>query len=61
MYFVDSGASLHMMEVSSLIEQEKTTDRCSSKALNIQTASGMVTTDTQAKVYIRELCAFPCV
>ena len=61
MSFVDSGASLHMMEMSSLREQEKTTDRRSSKALNIQTAHGRVTTDTQAKVFIRELCAFPCV
>ena len=55
--FVDSGAFLHMMDISSLTEQEKRTDRRSSKALNIQTANGMVTKDTQAKVYIRELCA----
>ena len=45
------------MEISFLTEQEKTTDRRSSKALTVQTANGRVTTDTQAKVYIRELCA----
>ena len=50
-----------MMEISSLTEQEERTDRRSSKALNIQTANGVVTADTQAKVYIRVLCAFLCV
>ena len=49
MYIVDSGASLHMMGLSSLSEKEKKTIRQSSKILDIQTANDIVLSDTQAK------------
>ena len=48
-FFADSGASSHMMEISSLIEQEKRTVRRSSRALQIQTVNGSVTTDTSSE------------
>ena len=47
-----------MMGLSSLTEQEKKTFRRSSKALKIQTTNGMVTSDTHAKVYVREFGTF---
>ena len=49
-YTVDSGASLHMMGISSLNHKERKTIRQSSKILDIQTAKGNVVSDTQAKV-----------
>ena len=58
MSVIDSDASLRMMGLSSLIEQGKNNFRRSSKALKIQTANGMVTSDTHAKVYVRELGTF---
>ena len=54
-YMVDSGASLHVMGLSSLNHIEKKTTRQSSKILDMQTASGIVVSDTQAKVYIKKL------
>ena len=48
MSVIDSGASLHMRGLSSL-------------TLKIQTANGMVTSDTHAKLYVRELGTFPWV
>ena len=56
-YIVDSGASLHMMGLLSLSKKEKKTVRQSSTILDIQTANGIVVSDTQAKVYIQELGA----
>ena len=56
-YTVDSGASLHTKGLSSLNEKGKKTIRQSSKILNIQTACGVVVSDTQAKVFIKELGA----
>ena len=47
---VDSGASLHMMGSSSLKLKEKKTIRQSSKILDIQSANGIVVSDTQAIV-----------
>ena len=55
---VDSGASVHMMGFSSLNCAEKQTIRQSSKILDNQTASGIVVSDTQAKVYNMELGAY---
>ena len=51
MYTVDSGASLHMMGLSSSNDREKKTIRQPSKVLDIQTAKGIVVSDTQFKVY----------
>ena len=52
---VDSVASLHIMGLSSLNKKEK------SNILDIQTRNGIVASDTQAKVYIKELGACPWV
>ena len=57
----DSGASLQMMGSSSLNDKEKKTIRQSSTILDIQTANGIVVSDTQAKVYIKEFGACPWV
>ena len=57
-YKVDSGASLHMMGLSSLNHNEKKTIRRSRTILDIQTASGVVVSDAQAKVYIKERGAY---
>ena len=58
LYIVDSGASLQIMGLSSLNHKEKNTIRRSSKILDIQTANGIVVSDTQAKVFILELGAY---
>ena len=55
---VDSGASLHMMRLSSLNHKEKKTSRQSNTIRDIQTANGIVVSDTEAKVYIKELSAY---
>ena len=60
-YTVDSGASLHMMELSSLSNKGKRTVRLSSNILDVQTANGIVVSDSQAMVYIKELGADPWV
>ena len=52
---VDSGASSHMMVLSSLKCKEKKTIRRSIRILHIQTANGIVVSDTQAKVCMNEL------
>ena len=57
MYTVDSGASFHVMGLSSLNREEKKTIRQPRKILDIQTFNGIAVSDTQAKVYIRELGA----
>ena len=57
-YIVDSGASLHMMGLCFLNHKEKKTTRLSSNILDIQTANGIVVSDTQAKIYIKELDAY---
>ena len=49
-YTVDSGASLHMRDYLLW----KKTIRQSSKSLDFQTANGIVVSDAQAKVYIKE-------
>ena len=48
------GASLHMMWFSSLNHRENTTVRQAITALYIQTAKGIVVSDVQANVYIKE-------
>ena len=53
MSIVDSGDLSHMVELSSLNNNEKETIRRSSKFLDIQTANGIVVSDTQAKVFGR--------
>ena len=58
-YMVDSGALLHMMGLSSLNHKEKKTIRQSNTTRDIQTANGIVVSDTEAKVYIKELGAYP--
>ena len=58
-YIVDSGASLHVMGFSSPNHGEKKIIRRSSKILDIQTADGIVVSDTPAKVHIEELGACP--
>ena len=55
---VDSGPSLHMMGLSSLNHKEKKTIRQSNTIRDIQTANGIVVSDTEAKVYIKELGAY---
>ena len=57
-YVVDSGASEHRMGLSSVNHTEKKTIRRPSSILDIQTANGIVVSDTQAKVYIKELGAY---
>ena len=57
-YIVDSGSSLHMMGLSYLNHKEKKSIRQSSNILDIQTASGIVVSDTQPKVYIKELGSY---
>ena len=47
-----------MRSLSSLTDQEKNTFRRLRQALKIQTANGMVTSDTHAKLYDRELGTF---
>ena len=59
MYKVDSGASLQKMMLLPLTK--KKTVRQSSTNLDIQTANGIVVSDTQAKVYIQEFGAHPWV
>ena len=54
-YKVDSGASSHMMVLSSLNSKDKKTIRRSIRILHIQTANGSVVSDTQTKVYMKEL------
>ena len=60
MYIVDSGASIHMMGSLSLNNKEKNTLRPSSKMLDIQTAIGIVVSDTQVKVDMKEPSALIC-
>ena len=45
--------------LSSLNHQEKKTTRQSNNILDVQTARGIVVSDTQAKVCIKELDAYP--
>ena len=61
MYKVDSGASLHMMGIPCGNNKEKNTIRRTNIILEIQTANDIVVSDTQAKVYIKELGAYPWV
>ena len=56
-YKVDCGASVHMMGVSSPTHKEKKTIRQACGILDLLTANGIVVSDTQAKVYIKELGA----
>ena len=60
MHTVDSGASSHTVDLSYVNDKEKKTLRRSRKILDIQTASGMVSSDTQAKVHIMELGTYLC-
>ena len=60
MHIVDSGASLHMMGLSSLICKEKNAF-LADNILNFQTTSGIVVSDTSASVNITELGAYPWV
>ena len=53
MYTVDSGASLHMVGLFSL-NMRKKTFRQSSTILDIQTANGILVSNTQAKVCIKD-------
>ena len=58
MYIVESGASLHVMALSSLNNNEKNTIRQSNNILGIQTASGVLVSDMQEQVYIMEFGAY---
>ena len=58
MCIVESGASLHVMWLSSLNNEEKKHIRPISKTVDIQTANGIVVSDTQAKVNIKERGAY---
>ena len=49
MYIVDSDASLHMMRLLSFNQRQKKTIRRSSEFLDIQTAIGIVISDTRAQ------------
>ena len=54
------GQESHGFKIGAASEStEKKTIRPSSEILDIQTASGIVVSDTQAKVYIKELGAYP--
>ena len=54
----DSGASLDMMELSSLKSKVNNTIRQSCKIMDIQTAQVIVASNTQANFYIKELAFF---
>ena len=54
-YIVDSGASLHLLGISSLTPKEKRTIRMSYVILDIQTANGMTVSELQAQIHIEEL------
>ena len=58
MFKVDSGASLRIVGLSSLTNKEKNTIRQSRKNLDIQTTTGIVVSDTQTIIYMKELGAY---
>ena len=55
---VDSGTSMHLIGISSLNYEEKNAFRNSSENLDVETTNDIVVSDTQARVYIKELGAY---
>ena len=57
-YIVDSGASLHLVSLSTLSKQEKSTMEYVGNPIPITTATGEVKIHAQVRVYVKELCIF---
>ena len=60
MYIVDSGASLHMLGISSLSPREKRTPRKSQHVLGIQATDGITFSTLQQEVIFKTLAPFGC-